>query len=350
MDSAQLVPPNFAAIRLIRAVCCHRREPLATSPKPRRYSPGLAQDFDRTAVLLNVHLPLVDPSPSERPPMPSLLAREGDASPIVERLLRLLESEDYHPPHLPSTAVQLLELSRNPDVQPGSMVALLERDPLLAAELLRLAQSSQYGGSFSVRTLDEAIVRVGMRRIGELFLHAALEARVFRSPDYQRVMDELRRHSVAVAHLSRLVGRSAGVDDEAAFIAGLLHDVGIAASLIAVVETTPSGEKPPSFEAVWPAVARVHQYAGGLVASLWRFPSDVAFVIERHHDALVQGNTHPLVAVVGLADWVAGELGFAFATEHDPDGGAPLLDALGLRASEAQQLLADASRVLERVH
>ena len=153
------------------------------------------------------------------------------------------------------------------------MVALLERDPMLAAELLRLAQSSLYGGSFAVRTLDEAIVRLGFRRTAELFLHAVIEARVFRAPGYQKKMDELRRHSVAVAHLARLVSREAGVSDQSAFICGLLHDVGIAASLIALVETCPAGEKVAPFEDVWPAISGVHQRAGGVLASAWNFPS-----------------------------------------------------------------------------
>ena len=270
-------------------------------------------------------------------------------SPVVTRLLALIESEDYKPPQLPSTATQLLELSRQDCVQPGAMVALLERDPMLAAELLRLAQSSLYGGSFSVRTLDEAIVRLGLRRTAELFLHAALEARVFRAAGYQKKMDELRRHCVAVAQLSRLVGREAGVTDQSAFICGLLHDVGIAASLIALVETCPAGEPVPSFEEIWPGVLEVHERAGGLLASAWLFPSEVTFVIERHHDFMVGGQLHPLSAVVNLADWAASELGFGFAAEQTSSAGSQVLDALGLDAIKAQRLLEKASRVLERV-
>jgi putative nucleotidyltransferase with HDIG domain len=245
--------------------------------------------------------------------------------------------------------MQLIELSRQESVQPGAMVALLERDPMLAAELLRLAQSSLYGGSFSVRTLDEAIVRLGMRRTAELFLHAALEARVFRAAGYQKKMDELRRHSVVVAHLSRLVGREAGVTDQSAFICGLLHDVGIAASMIAVVETCPSGQTVPSFDEIWPTVQEVHGRAGGVLASAWNFPSEVTFVIERHHEFMVAGELHPLAAVVCLADWAANELGVGFATEQDRNDGGAVLDALGLGPTQAQVLLEKASKVLERV-
>ncbi len=274
---------------------------------------------------------------------------ENPESPVVTRLLALIESKDYTPPQLPSTAMQLIELSKQESVQPGAMVALLERDPMLAAELLRLAQSSLYGGSFSVRTLDEAIVRLGLRRTAELFLHAALKTRVFRAAGYQRKMDELRRHSVAVAQLSRLVGREAGVTDQSAFICGLLHDVGIAASLIAIVETCPANESVPTFEEIWPAIVEVHQRAGGVLASAWNFPSEVTFVIEKHHDFLVGGQLHPLAAVVNLADWAATELGFGFATEQDQQSGSVVLDALGLGATQAQRLLEKASRVLERV-
>lgn len=282
-------------------------------------------------------------------PPESIAPATRQQSGVVTRLLNLLQSPDYTPPQLPSTAMQLLELSRQDTVQPGAMVALLERDPMLAAELLKLAQSSMYGGSFSVRTLDEAIVRLGLRRTAELFLHAALEARVFRAAGYQKRMDELRRHSVAVAHLARLVGREAGVTDQSAFICGLLHDVGIAASLIALVETCPPGEAVPPFDEVWPDIKLVHEQAGGVLASTWHFPSEVTFVIERHHSFLVDGQIHPLSAVVCMADWVASELGFGFAEELPPKMGELVMDALQLGPTQAQKLLDKASRVLERV-
>lgn len=293
------------------------------------------------AVLHHVTAPLAHLQP--------LPAQANAPLPVVERLIELIQSPNYSPPQMPSTALQLLELSRQESVQPGVMVALLERDPMLAAELLRLAQSSLYGGSFAVRTLDEAIVRLGLNRTAELFLHAALEARVFRAPGYQKKMDELRRHSVAVAHLARLVSREAGVAHESAFICGLLHDVGIAASLITLVETCPAGEKVAPFDEVWPAIRLVHQKAGGILASTWNFPSEVTLVIERHHDFMIDERPHPLAAVVNLADWAANELGFGFEDEQDSEAGTHVLDALKLDASSAQQILAKASKTLERV-
>lgn len=293
------------------------------------------------AVLSHVTAPLASPEPSQLSVHPP--------SPVVDRLHSLFDSPDYSPPQLPSTAVQLLDLSRQESVQPGAMVALLERDPMLAAELLRLAQSALYGGSFAVRTLDEAIVRLGLARTAELFLHAAMEARVFRAPGYQKKMDELRRHSVAVAHLSRLVSREAGIMDPSAFICGLLHDVGIAASLIALVETCPAGEKVPPFEEVWPAIRAVHQRAGGILASSWHFPSEVTLVLERHHDFVIDGRPHPLAAVIYLADWAANELGFGFEDEQESDAGTRVLDVLKLDAASAQKILAKASKTLDRV-
>jgi HD-like signal output (HDOD) protein len=162
-------------------------------------------------------------------------------------------------------------------------------------------------------------------------------------------MDRLRRHSVAVAHLSRALGREAGVVDEGAFMCGLLHDVGIATCLIAIVESTPPDHDPPAFEEVWPAVRQAHSYAGGLVASLWKFPSDVTFVIERHHDFLIDAHPHPLASLVFLADWAAHELGYGIEDEQGDEGGPMVLDALGLGAPAAQALLSKASKTLERI-
>lgn len=283
-------------------------------------------------------------APLESAPPPT-----SAVSPLVQRLLNLIQAENYSPPQLPSTAVELLELARQDAVQPSAMVGLLERDPMLAAELLRLAQSSAYGAGSSVRTLDEAIVRLGLRRTAELFLHVALEARVFRAAGYQTKMNDLRKHSVAVAHLSRLVARQAGVLDQSAFICGLLHDVGIAATLIALVETCPADEQVPDFSEVWPAIETVHLQAGGILASTWRFPSEVTYVIERHHDFVENGTTHPLSAVVNLADWLAAQLGRGFSDERSGPSQEEVFHALKLSESDGSKLLDKASRLLERL-
>jgi HD-like signal output (HDOD) protein len=69
------------------------------------------------------------------------------------------------------------------------------------------------------------------------------------------------------------------VDGEFASMAGLLHDVGIAGTLLALSEGKGKRRTPPELISIWPAVDRVHQRAGDLMAQHWELPSDLRLAI-----------------------------------------------------------------------
>lgn len=90
------------------------------------------------------------------------------------------------------------------------------------------AQSSLYaGGGATVRSLQDAIRRLGIRGLRNIVLEAAMQLRVFRAPAYAECMETIRRHAPVVAHFSHLVARGVRLDANEAFLAGLMHDVGL---------------------------------------------------------------------------------------------------------------------------
>ena len=66
-----------------------------------------------------------------------------------------------------------LTLSWKPDVTAQEIVVVLSRDPMLASQLLKLSQSPLYRGA-QVRSLHDAVVRLGLRRVSDLFCRAAM--------------------------------------------------------------------------------------------------------------------------------------------------------------------------------
>ena len=185
------------------------------------------------------------------------------------------------PPVVPSVAVELLHLTRRANVGVHDVTRLLERDQFLASEMLRLAQSATYGITVPVRSLDEAIARVGMRRSGHIFMRAALESRAFKARGYEEHVERLRAHSVATAELARLICRETALCDDYAYLCGLLHDVGIAACLIVLGSETLG--TPPPFEEAWPALRLIHVQTTQQLAGLWRLPDDMRVILEHHH-------------------------------------------------------------------
>jgi HD-like signal output (HDOD) protein len=56
-------------------------------------------------------------------------------------------------------------------------------------------------------------------------------------------------------------------------------------------------------------VRELHEEVAGVLASAWRLPADVQFVMANHHHPIHDGRTHPLIAAIELAEGLAAELG-----------------------------------------
>jgi len=171
------------------------------------------------------------------------------ASELAAALQEALASPGYRPPVLPSVALEVMGLSHQTDVDLGEVVRLLERDAVLAARVLALAQSARYASRSPVVTLRQAAVRLGLETLTHLVLQAALALRVFRAPGFDAFAKRVNLHAAAAAHVTREVCRRAKLPAENAFVAGLLHDIGISSCLLMVTErrcSTRSTPTPPA--------------------------------------------------------------------------------------------------------
>lgn len=275
----------------------------------------------------------------------------ASASALSKRLQEHFSSAGYAPPLLPDVALEVHELSQQADVDVGRVLTVLEKDPLLAARVLRLAQSAAYaptGGA--IQSLRDAIVRVGLRNLREIVWEVSVNMRVFRSKRYAGPMEQVRRHSTACAYLARLVSSFTSIATEYAFLCGLLHDVGLAAGLAALGDDAklPAPEDDDLLAAV---LAKSHEQASRLVATAWKLPADLQIVLGCHHTLLVDGYVHPLAAVVAVAESLGEELGLGVQVGgqgcDQPAAGALERARQALRLDEARlRLLRDQARKL----
>lgn len=240
-----------------------------------------------------------------------------DEETMVQRLLAYIEAPDYRPPTLPAVAVELMTLSQRPDVDIDDVVKLLERDSLIAGRILKLVGSAALSGAVKITSLRDATMRVGLLKVRNLVMEIAMNTRVFKSEDYGDTMDVLRRHATATAHLSRIVSKYTAIEAEFAFMAGLLHDVGIAGTLLALSENKPRGKRPPDLISIWPAVDRVHHRAGELMATHWELEPDIRLALSAHHQVMIEGYAHPLAATLAIANELAHELGAGVIPKAD---------------------------------
>lgn len=266
---------------------------------------------------------------------------------LLDGLRAVFHSPSYQPPLLPAAAIELIELSRKPDVTVPEVVKLVERDPFIAGRVLQVAQSARYCSAGGVPSLQHAAVRLGLDTMTNIFLEVATHMRVFRAPGYEEPMAKLRRHSVATANIARIVCRYTSIYDDYAFLCGLLHDVGIAACMIVLGEARVPARG--SFALEWPAVRRLHAEASRLICEIWRLPADVAFAVAHHHDTEDSRVVHPVASAIAVAEGIAGQLGFGFENEATPAPPPRAVKSLGLTESTLGSITAESKGRLSQL-
>ena len=272
------------------------------------------------------------------------------AAEFAARLKAHFTSPGYTPPLLPAVAMQVQQLSTRADVDIPALVAVMEKDPMFAARVLKIAQSAAFASAGSIASLRDAVVRIGLRNLTDIAWEVAMNMRVFRSQAYAQPMEAVRRHSTACAHLARLLSAQTGISSEYAFLCGLLHDIGMAASLIVLGEQQPAAQ-PLDPMLLGMILKRCHQEASQVIATLWKLPGDVQLVVGHHHDVIIQGFVHPLAAVVAVAEQLARELGFGvMMAGSDCDGTEELAlararDALKLDKAGMDRLREEAKKL-----
>lgn len=280
-------------------------------------------------------------------------------------ILAALEGADQLPP-FPDVLIRLERELSQPDVSVLRLASLLEEDVALVAQLLRVANSAYYGGRTRITSVADAAIRLGMQELRSIVYTAAVIGRY--RPVGRVNMPLFWGHSLAVGMAAGAVCRSCKVRVpkevyEAAYVAGLLHDLGAIAltqwfpeeSFAAHVAIREHGGTASAYELEMWGIE--HGEVGGLLAERWSIPVSIQQAIMHHHQPWLVGPEHrTLVRVIHIADFICNNLGFGrdesvFPNWFDPEA----WDALGLSIEDSQSIIsqvraaADKSIVLTKV-
>jgi HD-like signal output (HDOD) protein len=223
---------------------------------------------------------------------------------VVETLLR----KDFTLPVLSQSALRVQRMARDQRTTFKSLAEVISSDPALSSAVLSCANSAASGASGTIDALPLAVARLGFRTILSLSYSTCLQSRRIATPSLLALQHRLWSHSLGVALLARLAAVKARVDDEQAFLCGLMHDVGRAV-LLGVVESLLARKRlkhVPKVEEIEPLLSCLHTRVGRGLPAQWHLPESVLHAMcFHHHLGRVPEEGRRLVAVVALANGIA---------------------------------------------
>lgn len=155
------------------------------------------------------------------------MAPQAEEGKELQKLVELVKNSEIS--SIKNVVSGILRIINDPKSTAKDLKDLIEIDPPLSAQVLKVANSAYYSPPSRIGEILKAILWVGYDAIKELVMHQKV-CKVFSSgvaiQDYSR--SALWKHSVGVAVMGKMIyRREFGENGENMYAAGLLHDIGL---------------------------------------------------------------------------------------------------------------------------
>ncbi len=217
-------------------------------------------------------------------------------------------------PTLPATYQRLVECLKSPTADMDDVAKIISSDPSMTARLLKLVNSAYFGLAKPVADVARAGALLGLDRIMALVLGQG----IFSGGETPQVrgfsLEKLWSHSVATATAAHRIATEEGMDKDqvaAAFLAGMLHDIGklvlamgMPAEYQRVLEL--AGDDPgASHDIETLELQASHSDVGAYLVGLWGLPNTIAEAIAFHEDPEQATGEFGLPGIVHVADRIS---------------------------------------------
>ncbi len=229
---------------------------------------------------------------------------------MSETQLSLIKPADLPAP--PETAIQVMRACSQKTVNNEELAQLSKNDPMLSAELLRVANSPFFSHGGSVQSITRAIQVLGQRSLRNMALclsvRDALKECTIHGFDLSLYWEDALRLGVC----ARLLGELAGLDKDDCFTAGLLQDFG----LLVLYHIYPhKGKHAKKLRDMGPAKRLTaekkifgigHDQVIAELAASWSLPEELTKALEYHHQRTDASQSWATLSrILHEADWLS---------------------------------------------
>ncbi|MCA9517690.1 MAG: HDOD domain-containing protein [Myxococcales bacterium] len=190
-------------------------------------------------------------------------------------------------PSLPSVFMRVRAQLDDDRSDAASVAGVIEEDTVLAATVLRAANSALFAPANPIQRVRDAVSYLGRRMIGHIVLGATSVDQFAKLGVPSYFLRGFQAHSAATADLAgRLVPKGARDD---AFAAGLLHDIGQLVLMVTLgdryeeIVDAAHEKRKPLVEVELEALGATHDQVGAYLLGLWGLPWSIIAAVAGHH-------------------------------------------------------------------
>jgi HD-like signal output (HDOD) protein len=211
---------------------------------------------------------------------------------------------------IPKILQEVLQLLNDINTSPHSLAKSISKDQSVVLKILTIANSPFYGLTKRVSSIEFAIMILGYDEIRNVVSALSLMEAMKNKGDQYLDPKAFWMHSYLTATICKKLAADLGLEKSSeAFIAGLLHDLGISvvhrfmhSDFVSICDYAAAGAN--YLEAELQVLGMTHCEIGEILLKYWNIPEMITEIVRCHHAPSEAPTTKTLTSIVHLADYM----------------------------------------------
>lgn len=253
-------------------------------------------------------------------------------------------------------SIQIMEMLSEVSIDISILSDVMSRDPILAATVMKYANSPLYRRVIEIKSVHKAVNMLGLKNVATIILIATM--RSFNTPS-TKASDSIWEHCMGVSTLAKLIARKIdrSLQDRVEFLA-TIHDIG--AMVIATnhpdydkIYQTALDEEIELTEAEKNALGYSHDDISAPSLAKLKLPEDMTSLINYFHQrpaiTHIESDDDKVIAILSLAHQMEANLhGETRVIELMPESMETLTSILNLSLDEIEDISEDFEDILRQ--
>jgi HD-GYP domain-containing protein (c-di-GMP phosphodiesterase class II) len=235
---------------------------------------------------------------------------------IGKKIVDQIKREEIDIPVLPKIIKKVQDIIDNPTATPDDLVRAIEMDAVISVRLIATANTAFYRGNTPIKTVKEAIPRLGIQEVKDVvFAIAGKSLYQIESDLLKMLFEKIWFHSLACAYCAKILAKKLNQKNpENYFTIGLSHDIG-KVMFLRFVSKTDSLQKVDNVSDIITHLDEINITLSGVILRHWRLRREFVRAITFQDGATFDKFTSRVVLIIHLANHLADHIGYGIGNE-----------------------------------
>ena len=250
---------------------------------------------------------------------------------ILLSIIQRFKSGDIELPVIPNIVQEIDRIIKNPSSTMDDLARVVEKDAVISLRLISISNSAIYRGFEEIRTLKQAIPRLGIDET-RTTIQTIVNRGLYETehPGFKKLMEKFWLHSLACAYGAREIAKRLKFEDtEKFFLLGLVHDIG-KVLLLKTLSQVVSNHTGIEMNDVTDNIQKLHCSFGAALMRRWNFGNEFLRVATLHEGPKFSEDTEKEILTINLANLTTRGLGYSTFEETVDFSEVQSLKLLGL--------------------